>query len=152
MKKTILILSAILLVGCGSVKKSSTETEINSVTEKNSTTDATKFTQSYTLEPADLSKPITFTNSEGKTETFTNTIVKYINSKETSKEKSNEVNKSDLKHEEDKTERDNKVLLDTAFKYLLYLILIALVAKWLYNSLNPIELIKKLFKNKTPLI
>ena len=79
---------------CGSVKKSSTETEIKKETEKNTEIDATKFSNSFTLEPINLDKPILL----GK-DTIYNTRVIYNNSKEVIKEKSNESNKSHLKQD-----------------------------------------------------
>lgn len=121
-----LILTAILLVGCGSVKKSSTETNLKTESEKNTEIDATKFSNSFTLEPMDLSKPILL----GK-DTIYNTRVIYNNSKEVIKEKSNEVNKSDLKQDIDTKEKDyseainivaNKLILMLTIMFLIFLI------------------------------
>lgn len=127
MKKTILILTAILLIGCGSVKKSSTETDLKTESEKNTEIDATKFSNSFTLEPVDLSKPILL----GK-DTIYNTRVIYNNSKEVIKEKSNEVNKSYLKQDIEIKEKDysqvietlaNRFILLIGILFVLYLIL-----------------------------
>lgn len=78
--KIVYLLILLILTSCGAVKKSSEE----SVLKDNSTTeiDATKYTNSYTLEPVDLDKPILI----GK-DTIYNTRVIYNNTKETIKEK-----------------------------------------------------------------
>lgn len=70
----------LLLVGCGSVKKSSEEKTIKDNSTKE--IDLTKFSSSYTLEPVDLEKPIIV----GK-DTVYNTRVIYNNTKEIVKEK-----------------------------------------------------------------
>ncbi len=126
MKKITILISIILLTSCGSVKKSSTETEIKTKSEKNTEIDATKFSNSFTLEPVDLTKPILI----GK-DTIYNTRVIYNNSKEVIKEKSNESNKSDLKQDIDTKEKDysevinivvNKLILMLTVMFLIYLI------------------------------
>lgn len=78
--KIVYLLGLIFLTSCGVVKKSSEE----SVLKDNSTTeiDATKYSNSYTLEPVNLDKPILI----GK-DTIYNTRVIYNNTKETIKEK-----------------------------------------------------------------
>lgn len=137
MKKTILILTAILLMGCGSVKKSSTETEVKTESEKNTEIDATKFSNSFTLEPVDLNKPILL----GK-DTIYNTRVIYNNSKEVIKEKSNEVNKSDLKQDIETKDKDYSVVIETlANKFI-----------WLIGILFALYFILNYIKSKTPLI
>lgn len=128
MKKILLTISLALGIwSCGSVKKSSAETDLKTESEKNTEIDATKFTQSYTLEPMDLEKPILL----GK-DTIYNTRVIYNNSKEVIKEKSNEVNKSDLKQDFDTKEKDysqvieklaNKFILLIGILFVLYFIL-----------------------------
>ena len=127
MKKTILILTAILLIGCSTVKKASTETDLKTESEKNTEIDATKFSNSFTLEPVDLSKPILL----GK-DTIYNTRVIYNSSKEVIKEKSNEVNKSDLKQDIDTKEKDysevieklaNRFILLIGILFVIYFIL-----------------------------
>ncbi len=137
MKKTILILTAILLIGCSTVKKASTETDLKTESEKNTEIDATKFSNSFTLEPVDLSKPILL----GK-DTIYNTRVIYNNSKEVIKEKSNEVNKSDLKQDIDTKEKDYSQVIETLANRFILLIGILFV---LYFILSYI-------KNKSPLI
>ena len=126
MKKITILISIILLTSCGSVKKSSTETDFKTESEKNIEIDATKFSNSFTLEPVDLNKPILL----GK-DTIYNTRVIYNNSKEVIKEKSNEVNKSDLKQDIDTKEKDysevirivaNKLILMLTIMFLIYLI------------------------------
>ncbi len=137
MKKITLILTAILLTSCGSVKKSSTETDLKTESEKNTEIDATKFSNSFTLEPVDLDKPILL----GK-DTIYNTRVIYNNSKEVIKEKSNEVNKSDLKQDIQTKDKDYSVVIETLANKFIWLIGILFV---LYFILNYI-------KSKTPLI
>lgn len=129
MKKIALILTAILLIGCGSVKKSSTETEISTEIK----TDATKFSNSFTLEPVDLNKPILL----GK-DTIYNTRVIYNNSKEVIKE----TKKEDLKQDIEVKEKDYSEVIETLANRFILLIGILFV---LYFILSYI-------KNKTPLI
>ena len=126
MMKNLILLTAILLTSCGSVKKSSTDTEIKSESNKETTIDATKFSNSFTLEPVDLSKPMLI----GK-DTVYNTKVIYNNTKEIVKEKVNEANKSDLKQEQTTKEKDyseviqivaNKLILMLTCFFLIYLI------------------------------
>jgi uncharacterized lipoprotein YmbA len=138
MKKLILtILLALGIWSCGSVKKSSTETEIKTESEKNTEIDATKFSNSFTLEPVDLNKPILL----GK-DTIYNTRVIYNNSKEVIKEKSNEVNKSDLKQDIETKEKDYSEVIETlANKFI-----------WLIGILFVLYFILSYIKNKTPLI
>jgi len=129
MKKTILILTAILLIGCGSVKKSSTETEISTEIK----TDATKFSNSFTLEPVDLNKPILL----GK-DTIYNTRVIYNNSKEVIKE----TKKEDLKQDIEVKEKDYSEVIETLANRFILLIGILFV---LYQIVSYL-------KNKNPLI
>ena len=122
---------------CGSVKKSSTETDLKTKSEKNTEIYATKFSNSFTLEPINLDKPILL----GK-DTIYNTRVIYNNSKEVIKEKSNEVNKSDLKQDIDTKEKDYSAVIETLANKFIWLIGILFV---LYFILNYI-------KNKTTLL
>jgi hypothetical protein len=95
--KYIYLLGLLILTSCGIVKKSSEE----SVVKDNSTTeiDLTKYSNSYTLEPVDLSKPILI----GK-DTIYNTRVIYNNTKEIVKEK--KANNIEFKEEKKTKEVD----------------------------------------------
>ena len=138
MKKIILtIFLTLALWSCASVKKSSTETDLKTESEKNTEIDATKFSNSFTLEPINLDKPILL----GK-DTIYNTRVIYNNSKEVIKEKRNEVNKSDLKQDIQAKEKDYSEVIETLANKFIWLIGILFV---LYFILNYI-------KSKTPLI
>ena len=97
MKTFSIIICGALLFSCGTIKKSSEE----SVVKDNSTTeiDATKFSNSYTLEPVDLNKPILI----GK-DTIYNTRVIYNNTKEIVKEK--QANNIESKEEKQSKEVD----------------------------------------------
>jgi len=137
MKKTILILTAILLIGCSTVKKSSTETDLKTESEKNTEIDATKFSNNFSIEPVDLDRPILIGGKEFHNAKITNNYTKEI-----IKEKSNEVNKSDLKQDIDTKEKDYSVVIETLANRFILLIGILFV---LYFILSYI-------KNKTPLI
>ena len=95
--KYIYLLGLLILTSCGVVKKSSEE----SVVKDNSTTeiDLTKYSNSYTLEPVDLDKPILL----GK-DTIYNTRVIYNNTKEIVKEK--QANNIEFKEEKKTKEVD----------------------------------------------
>ena len=138
MKKILLTIFLTLGIwSCGSVKKSSTETDFKTESEKNTEIDATKFSNSFTLEPVDLSKPILL----GK-DTIYNTRVIYNNSKEVIKEKSNEVNKIDLKQDIETKDKDySKVIEKLANRFIL-----------LIGILFVLYFILSYIKNKTPLI
>ena len=86
MKKiiSILILS-FLFFSCGSVKKSSTETDLKTESEKNTEIDATKFSNNFSIEPVDLDRPILIGGKEFHNAKITNNYTKEI-----IKEKSNE--------------------------------------------------------------
>ena len=128
MKKTSIIITSILLTSCGSVKKSSNETEISTEIK----TDATKFSKSFTLEPVDLNKPILL----GK-DTIYNTRVIYNNSKEVIKE----TKKADLKQDIKVKEKDYSQVIETlANKFI-----------WLIGILFLIYQIVNYLKNKNPL-
>jgi hypothetical protein len=116
MKYSIILL--LFFTSCGSVKKTSEETEVKTETK----TDITKFSNSFTLEPVNLDKPILL----GK-DTIYNTRVIYNNSKEVIKEKQN----VDFKEEKQSKEVDysktinivaNKLILMFTCFFLLYLI------------------------------
>ena len=130
MKKLILtILLASGIWSCGSIKKSSTETEISTEIK----TDATKFSNSFTLEPINLDKPILL----GK-DTIYNTRVIYNNSKEVIKE----TKKEDLKQDIQTKEKDYSEVIETlANKFI-----------WLIGILFVLYQIVSYLKNKTPLI
>lgn len=129
MKKIALILTAILLIGCGSVKKSSTETEISTEIK----TDATKYSNSFTLEPINLDKPILL----GK-DTIYNTRVIYNNSKEVIKE----TKKEDLKQDIELKEKDYSEVIETLANRFILLIGILFVIYFILNYI----------KNKTTLL
>ena len=138
MKKLILtILLALGIWSCGSVKKSSNETEINSETEKNTEIDATKFSNNFSIEPVDLDRPILIGGKEFHNAKITNNYTKEI-----IKEKSTEVNKSDLKQDFDTKEKDYSEVIETlANKFI-----------WLIGILFVLYQIVSYLKNKTPLI
>ena len=130
MKKILLtILLALGIWSCGSVKKSSTETEISTEIK----TDATKYSNSFTLEPINLDKPILL----GK-DTIYNTRVIYNNSKEVIKE----TKKEDLKQDFDTKEKDYSEVIETlANKFI-----------WLIGILFVLYQVVSYLKSKTPLI
>ena len=78
MKKIFILL--LILTSCGAVKKNKEQTSIED--KSTITTDITRFSDTFTLEPIDLSKPILL----GK-DTVYNTKVVYNNTKEIVKEK-----------------------------------------------------------------
>lgn len=127
--KIILGCLVLLFVSCGSVKKSSSVIEENKTTE----TDITKFSNSFTLEPINLDKPILL----GK-DTIYNTRVIYNNSKEVIKEKQN----IDFKEEKKAKEVDySETIKIVANRFM-----------WLIGILFVLFIILNWIKNKTTLL
>ena len=138
MKKILLtILLALGIWSCGSVKKSSTETDLKTESENNTEIDATKFSNNFSIEPVDLDRPILIGGKEFHNAKITNNYTKEI-----IKEKSNEVNKSDLKQDFDTKEKGYSEVIETlANKFI-----------WLIGILFVLYQIVSYLKNKTPLI
>ena len=126
MKKIIIIiLIAFILIGCGSVKKLSSETEVKSETE----TDITKFSNSFTLEPVDLDKPILL----GK-DTIYNTRVIYNNSKEVIKEKQNVDFKEEKKEKQVDYSETIKIVANRFMWLIGILFVLMFVLNWIKNK------------------
>ena len=129
LKKITLGCLILTLFSCGSVKKSSSVIEENTTTE----TDITKFSNSFTLEPVNLDKPILL----GK-DTIYNTRVIYNNSKETIKEKQN----VDFKEEKKEKQVDYSETIKIVANRFIWLIGILFVLFFILNWI----------KNKTTLL
>jgi hypothetical protein len=119
--KIVYLLILLILTSCGVVKKSSEE----SVVKDNSTTeiDATKYSNSYTLEPVDLDKPILI----GK-DTIYNTRIIYNNTKEIVKEK--QANNIEIKEEK----KTKKVDYSETIKILANRLIIVLVILFVLSA------------------
>ena len=161
MKKTALILTSILLTSCGSVKKSSTETEVKkdstaiketSISENESGKKETTINYKasiFTFEPIDSKVPFFVDGKEYKN-------VKVINKSESEDKKiieeyQKQINtliaeitqlKDDLRHEQDNKHKDNAEAINIIANRFILLIGILFV---LYFILNYI-------KNKTTLL
>ena len=137
MKKTALILTAILLIGCGTVKKSSEETEIKKDSLYNKDKEFTLSTGNFTLKPFDPQKPMII----GK-DTIVNTIIENHYRTEVVKEKDNGSIKVDLKQEKESKQVDySETIKILANRFI-----------WLIGILFVLYLIFSYIKNKTPLI
>ena len=132
MKK--LILTILLTSGiwsCGSVKKSSTETDLKTESEKNTEIDTTKFSNNFSIEPVDLDRPILIGGKEYHNAKITNNYTKEI-----IKEKSNEVNKSNLKQDIDTKEKDYSAVIETLANKFIWLIGILFVLYFILNYIK----------------
>lgn len=115
----------LLFVSCGSVKKSSEETQVKSETE----TDITKFSNSFTLEPVNLDKPILL----GK-DTIYNTRVIYNNSKEVIKEKQNVDFKEEKKEKQVDYSETIKIVANRFIWLIGILFVLLFVLNWIKNK------------------
>ena len=132
MKKIILtILLASGIWSCGSVKKSSNETELKTESEKNTEIDATKFSNNFSIEPVDLDRPILIGGKEFHNAKITNNYTKEI-----IKEKSNEVNKSDLKQDIEVKEKDYSQVIETLANRFILLIGILFVLYFILSYIK----------------
>ena len=135
--KKIFLLTPFLIISCATLKKSNTDTEIKKNESSGSTIEATKFSNSFTLEPVNLDKPILI----GK-DTIYNTRVIYNNSKETIVKKDTIVKTIDLKQEVKEKEKDYTKLIESLTTKLFWLLIIMFV----------IFIIMNYIKKKVPLI
>lgn len=136
MKKAILIIP-LFLIGCATVKKTNTETELKTDSSASVNIDATKFSQGWSLEPIDLEKPILINGKE-----HFNTRVIYNNSKETIKYRDTTQVKSDLRQEVKEKEKDYTKLIESLSTKLFWLLIIMFVIIMVMNYI----------KKKVPLI
>ncbi len=135
--KKIFLLTPFLIISCATLKKSNTDTEIKKNESSGSTIEATKFSNSFTLEPVNLDKPILI----GK-DTIYNTRVIYNNSKETIVKKDTIVKTIDLKQEVKEKEKDYTKLIESLTTKLFWILIIMFV----------IFIIMNYIKKKVPLI
>ena len=132
MKKILLtILLALGIWSCGSVKKSSAETDLKTESEKNTEIDATKFSNNFSIEPVDLDRPILIGGKEFHNAKITNNFTKEI-----IKEKNNEVNKSDLKQDIQTKEKDYSEVIETLANKFIWLIGILYVLYFILNYIK----------------
>ena len=132
MKKILFtIFLTLALWSCGSIKKSSTETDLKTESEKNTEIDATKFSNNFSIEPVDLDRPILIGGKEFHNAKITNNYTKEI-----IKEKSNEVNKTDLKQDIYTKEKDYSVVIETLANKFIWLIGILFVLYFILNYIK----------------
>ena len=125
LKKIILGCLILSLFSCGSVKKSSSVIEEKTTTE----TDITKFSNSFTLEPVNLDKPILL----GK-DTIYNTRVIYNNSKEVIKEKQNIDFKEEKKEKQVDYSETIKIVANRFMWLIGILFVLLFVLNWIKNK------------------
>jgi len=125
LKKIILGCLVLLFVSCGTIKKSSSVIEEKTTTE----TDITKFSNSFTLEPVNLDKPILL----GK-DTIYNTRVIYNNSKETIKEKQNVDFKEEKKEKQVDYSETIKIVANRFMWLVGILFVLFIVLNWIKNK------------------
>jgi hypothetical protein len=123
MKYSIILL--LVLTSCGTIKKTSEETEVKTETE----TDITKFSNSFTLEPVNLDKPILL----GK-DTIYNTRVIYNNSKEVIKEKQNVDFKEEKKEKHIDYSETIKIVANRFIWLIGILFVLLFVLNWIKNK------------------
>lgn len=123
--KLILCCLVLTLFSCGTIKKQSEETEVKSETQ----TDITKFSNSFTLEPVNLDKPILL----GK-DTIYNTRVIYNNSKEVIKEKQNIDFKEEKKDKEIDYSETIKIVANRFIWLIGILFVLLFVLNWIKNK------------------
>lgn len=130
MKKAILIIP-LFLIGCATVKKTNTETELKTDSSASVNIDATKFSEGFTLEPINLEKPILIGGKEyyNTKATFTNSTERIIYKDSTSK-------KSDLKQEVKEKEKDYTQVIESLSTKLFWLLIIMFVIVMILNYLK----------------
>ena len=130
--KKIFLLTPFLIISCATLKKSNTDTEIKKNESSGSTIEATKFSNSFTLEPVNLDKPILI----GK-DTIYNTRVIYNNSKETIVKKDTIVKTIDLRQEVKEKEKDYTKAIISISNRLFLLVIVLFTLNKLINYFKP---------------
>ena len=130
--KKIFLLTPFVIISCATLKKSNTDTEIKKNESSGSTIEAAKFSNSFTLEPVNLDKPILI----GK-DTIYNTRVIYNNSKETIVKKDTIVKTIDLKQEVKEKEKDYTEGIKSVSNRLFLLVIVLFVLNKLINYFKP---------------
>ena len=137
MKK--LILTILLTSGiwsCGSVKKSSTETEVKKDSSSGSQKEWNLNWGNYSLKPFDPNKPMIFTNAQGKRDTLVNTIIEHHYNTEYVKVKDTTNVKTDLKQDIDTKEKDYSAVIETLANKFIWLIGILFVLYFILNYIK----------------
>ena len=143
MKKILLtIFLALGIWSCGSVKKSSTETEVKKDSSSGSQKEWNLNWGNYSLKPFDPNKPMIFTNAQGKRDTLVNSIIEHHYNTEYVKLKDTTNVKTDLKQDIETKEKDYSEVIEKLANRFIFLIGILFV---LYFILSFI-------KNKTTLL
>ena len=130
MKKVILIIP-LFFIGCATVKKTNTKTELKTDSTSIINIDATKSSEGWSLEPINLEKPILINGKEyyNTKATFTNTTERIIYKDSTSK-------KSDLKQEVREKEKDYTELIESLSTKLFWLLIIMFVIVMIMNYIK----------------
>jgi isochorismate synthase EntC len=126
MKKSILLIP-LFLIGCATVKKTNTETELK--TDSVGITNLNKWSESekYTFEPFDPKQPIKFVNSKGEIKEYYNTIIKQVKEKAHEQKKNSVSKKAVFKEQKKETERDYTEVIETLANRLILLIIVLFV-------------------------
>ena len=129
--KKVIFLIPLFLIGCATVKKTNTETELKTDSTSSVNIYATKFSEGWSLEPINLDKPILIGGKEyfNTKATFTNTTERIIYKDSTSK-------KSDLKQEVKEKEKDYTQLIKSLTTKLFLLLIIMFVIVMILNYLK----------------
>lgn len=140
MKKILFVITAVfLLTSCGSVKKDKMSIDTEKESELNAGSNTARWINStnYSLEPADLSQPMVFTNSKGEKETFHNTKIIQNNThtkeiiRDTIDKKEKEKISIDKKHKE----TDNTMLiLGIVGAVLVFFLLVIIFIVWYFSK------------------
>jgi small neutral amino acid transporter SnatA (MarC family) len=127
----------LILTSCGSVTKNKTSTDKESETDTRTETLSSNSLQSFSLEPVDLSKPITF---GGKS--YENTKIVYLNSntdtkvKEEKKENAKEVIEvKDKKQDESSMSKWLPIIVIAVLSFVCFIILLIVAfVMWKINN------------------
>jgi len=122
-----ILIIPLFFISCANLKKTNTETELKIDSSSGSDTARWIDSKNWGLKPIDISKPMTFTNSKGETETYTNTEVYHNNTHTKEVIHDTIVVKQDLKQEVNTKDKDYSVMIESIANKLFLLIIIIVV-------------------------